>query len=231
MSPQEDARRAERPRGRDGLGDGTGRHDDGAAVGTVAIRRVRRRSPSRRHGSRSAAAPLAFEACDKKAVVTVVYRCCKAFARGTDVLKKAADAADASWKAQVCGRALAEMLRHDASDYAWLAAVLSEHGSRAAVLGELRSYISAHGHEQWPVTKADEVELSFPLSVSLLKSDRDVSSALDGFKPATCPGGFGKVVSTTYKLAESAFEKGKSDISAAMPMPLWVTVNIKELQE
>ncbi|KAJ1459999.1 hypothetical protein M885DRAFT_37705 [Pelagophyceae sp. CCMP2097] len=180
----------------------------------------------------------AFEAWDFEAVATVVYLCCSAFAHGTDVFEKAADVADAFWEEQVCGRGLAEMLRRDASyGFILLAGVLPRPGSRANVVGSLRAYVSAHGREDWPVSsEAGAILLSFPLSVSLLKfEDRDdevhASASLDRFKAVTCPGGFGDLVSTTYLLANAAFKKGKSETSATMPMPLFVTLLINELKE
>ncbi|KAJ1457864.1 hypothetical protein M885DRAFT_115262 [Pelagophyceae sp. CCMP2097] len=189
--------------------------------------------------SAAAAAPLAFETWDFKGVATVVYRCCNAFAGDTDVFEKAAQVANAFWEAQVCGRALAELLHNDASrGDVLLAGVLSKLGSRAAVLGALRAYILEHGHEQWPVTsEAEKAKLSFPLSASRVE-DRmtkypwfKCSKSFDCFKPVACPGEFGKFVTTVGCLAENTFYTSRTEISATMPMPLLVTVNINELQE
>ncbi|KAJ1453059.1 hypothetical protein M885DRAFT_525056 [Pelagophyceae sp. CCMP2097] len=190
--------------------------------------------------SAAAAPPLAFETWDRKAVATVVYRCCKALDAG--IRKNAADVADAFWKAQVTGRALAEILRYDASSHcAWLADVLPEHGSRATVFGELRAYVSAHGDEERPVeSESDKDELSFPLSASHVPHSDDerqagqaavASSSFDRFKPVACPGEFGKLSLATYLIGESTFYSEKRETSATMPMPLWATMNIKELQE
>ncbi|KAJ1457533.1 hypothetical protein M885DRAFT_615346, partial [Pelagophyceae sp. CCMP2097] len=122
----------------------------------------------------AAAVPLAFEAWDHKAVATVVYRCCNAFARGTDVFENAADVADAFGEAQVCGCCATTTCRTLRGS----SACCPSSGRFSAVLGALRAFISAQGDEPdvWPVSS--DADLDFTLSVSLVKADWGASSSL-----------------------------------------------------
>jgi len=159
----------------------------------------------------------------------------------------ARDVANAFWKAEVCGGALAELLLDSSRSDLLLAEVLPRLGSRAAVVSALRAYVAAHGHEGDPPLKKREVtgeekkQTKFPLPPAdqnkppvLLClerfSNRDTANVVlkqpSGYTFAT----LAAKMSSLHNDAAISVKK-TTNLLRIIPLPLYVTVLIKELKE